>query len=82
MQPKGGFRKAVGGHLHGTVWGALAGAIGVVPGVAVALAAPWGAPPPAELPFALGNLLLFSAYAFFAAFVAFFLGVLIVGAPL
>ncbi len=35
----------------------------------------------AELPYALGNLLIFSGYVFFVAFIAFSLGVLIVGLP-
>ena len=35
----------------------------------------------ADLPYALGNLLIFAGYTFFVGFIAFFMGILIVGLP-
>ncbi len=81
MKPTGRPESALGAHLNGTVWGALGGALAIIPLFAVFLIIPWGVPPLRELPYALGNLLLFSGFAFFVAYIGYFLGALLLGYP-
>ena len=74
-------KRAMGEHLSGVVYGALAGATVVTLGFGAVLIGNSSPPPLSELWYGIGNLVLFSIYAFFAAFIAFALSILLVGVP-
>jgi hypothetical protein len=74
-------KRRIGGHLNGVVYGALAGAAVVALGFSTVMIVSSPPPPFSELWYSIGNLLVFSTYAAFAGFLAFALGLLLVGLP-
>ena len=72
---------ALRAHLNGTVWGGLGGAATMALLFAILLVATSGVAGASELPFAVGNLLIFSGIAFFVAYFCYFLGLLVLGFP-
>ena len=76
---KGVEERGVSGKAVCAAAGAGAASVALV--FAVSLIAASSPPPRSELVYSLGNLALFTGYSFIFAFIAFFIGILMVGVP-